>query len=136
MKILFICRGNIARSQMAEAIYNKLTNSHDAGSAGTHVEFQGETLGARKNRIGISYVVDVMNNNGYNFNNKIQKQLTKEMLNNYDLVVNMSAKRYTPKWLSEWPLYQYWKIQDPGAKSYKTTDRTRRIIEQKINNLL
>jgi protein-tyrosine-phosphatase len=33
-KILFICYGNVARSQMAEAFYNKFTNSNDAKSAG------------------------------------------------------------------------------------------------------
>ena len=44
---------------MAQAIYNKLTKSHDADSAGTHVEFQGESLGDRKIRIGKSYVTPV-----------------------------------------------------------------------------
>lgn len=45
---------------MAEAIYNKLTNSTNAKSAGTHVERPGETLGERKKRIGQSPVFDVM----------------------------------------------------------------------------
>jgi protein-tyrosine-phosphatase len=35
-KILFICSGNVARSQMAEEYYNHLTNSKDASSAGTN----------------------------------------------------------------------------------------------------
>lgn len=49
MKILFVCRGNVARSQMTEKIYNTLTRSHDAQSAGTQAEFEGETLADRKN---------------------------------------------------------------------------------------
>lgn len=77
-----------------------------------------------------------MNNNGLNISNKKQKQLTQDMLINYDLVINMSAKRFTPKWLSKWPSYTYWKILDPGARGYKTTDRTRKLIEQKIQELL
>lgn len=80
MKVLFVCRGNVARSQMAEAIYNKLTNSHDAHSAGTQVVNPGETLGERKKRIGKSYAVDVMHDVGLSPNNKKQTQLTKDIL--------------------------------------------------------
>ncbi|MEI6479670.1 MAG: hypothetical protein WCO21_02490 [bacterium] len=36
MKALFICKGNYERSQMAAAIYNKLTNTRDADSVGTY----------------------------------------------------------------------------------------------------
>ena len=121
---------------MAEAIYNKITRTDDADSAGTHVEFPGESLSHRKKRLGKSYVVDVMNQHGYNFDEKIQRQLTQEMLASYDLVVSMAAKRYTPKWLLDCPTYTYWKILDPGARGYETTNRTRRLIEAKVKELV
>ena len=38
MKILFVCEGNMMRSQMAEAFYNELTGTRDAISAGTAAE--------------------------------------------------------------------------------------------------
>lgn len=136
MKILFVCRGNVARSQMAEMIYNTLTKSNDADSAGTHAEKPGETLGQRKKRIGKSFVVDVMNDNNMSIENKKQTQLTKAMLKNYDLVVGMSAKKYTPKWLAESPKYVYWKIRDPKARGYATTNNTRLTIDNKIKELV
>ena len=37
MKILFVCRGNVGRSQMAAAIYKKMFPEHDVTSAGTKV---------------------------------------------------------------------------------------------------
>lgn len=35
-KILFICSGNVGRSQAAEGFYNHFTHSNDASSAGTN----------------------------------------------------------------------------------------------------
>ena len=45
MKVLFICKGNWYRSQIAEAIYNQLTHSHDASSVGTFVGTKDEPEG-------------------------------------------------------------------------------------------
>jgi protein-tyrosine-phosphatase len=136
MKVLFVCRGNVARSQLAEAIYNKLTNSNDAGSAGTHVENPGETLIGRKKRVGVSNAVDVMKDHGLLSHSQAQTQLTKSMLDDYDLVISMSGKRYTPSWLKDSPKYRYWKITDPKARGYDITNRTRQQIEAKIREVL
>lgn len=120
---------------MAEAIYNKLTNSQDASSAGTYAERPGETLGDRKKRIGGSYLLDLMINKGFDITDKEQTQLTKDMLASYDLVISMAGKRYTPKWLSLAPNYVYWKIQDPAGRSYEITERVMKQIEAKIEEM-
>jgi protein-tyrosine-phosphatase len=136
MKVLFICRGNVARSQLAEAIYNKLTNSHDAQSAGTQVSNPSESLIDRKRRLGESNAVDVMRDNNLLSENQKQTQLTKNMVDNFDLIISMAGKRYTPKWLSKNPKYRYWKITDPKARGYNFTDSTRKQIESKIRETL
>jgi len=126
----------VARSQMAEAIYNKLTSTVNADSAGTRVEKPGETLGQRKERIGRSPVFEVMTNNQLNPNNKKQTQLTQEMLPKYDVVISMASKKYSPKWLVAAPNYVYWKINDPKARGYNYTDGARQRIEAKIKEML
>lgn len=137
MKILFVCKGNNCRSQIAEAVYNHLTNSTDASSAGTQVEGVGDTLDEFGKRPGIrSFTLNVMHDAGFNLENKKQKQLTKEVLKNYDLVINMAAKQFTPTWLASAPNYMYWKVDDPAGRSYEITLHAKELIEQKIHKLL
>ena len=38
MKVLFVCKSNIGRSQMAEAFFNKFSKNHKAISAGISTE--------------------------------------------------------------------------------------------------
>lgn len=121
---------------MAEVIYNKLTNSTDAESAGTHVDKPGETLYQRKKRIGTSFVVDVMNDVNMSIDNHKRTQLTRDMLEHFDRIINMSPKKYTPTWLAMSPKYIYWKIRDPMSRGYTTTNNTRKTIEDKVKELL
>ncbi len=137
MKVLFICKGNNCRSQIAEAIYNRLTNSTTACSAGTHVNGEGETLDEFDKRPGVaSFTLDVMRDAGYNIEDKRQTQLTHNMITDCDLVINMAAKRYTPKWLADAPNYTYWKVTDPKGRSYKITKHAKDEVERKVHELI
>jgi len=122
---------------MAEAIYNRLTNSTDASSAGTRVDGVGETLREFGQRPEVaSFTLDVMRDANYDINDKRQTQLTQDMLGNYDLVVSMAGKRYTPRWLSDAPNYEYWKIIDPKGRSYAITKHAKHEVERKVRNLV
>lgn len=138
MKVLFVCRGNVARSQMGAALYNKLTNSHDADSAGTQVGtvYENERLTDRKARIGSSFAVDVMQKHGLHPERMFQTQLTKEMLPKYDLIISMAGKRYTPAWLAKAPNYRFWKVNDPKGRGYEITEKTLQKIEAKVRELI
>jgi protein-tyrosine-phosphatase len=137
MKILFVCKGNNCRSQIAEAIYNRFTNSADASSAGTRVEGAGDTLAEFGQRPGVkSFTLEVMQDTGFSIDSKKQTQLTKDMLEKYDLVVSMAAKQFTPAWLSAAPNYIHWTVIDPRGRSYAITKRTKDVIEQKVRDLI
>ncbi|HEY1064285.1 MAG TPA: low molecular weight phosphatase family protein [Candidatus Saccharimonadales bacterium] len=135
MKVLFVCWANVGRSQMAAALYNQMTNSQDADSAGTEVDVPGETLLERRQRRGGTAPIDVMADKGFDVSNAQRTQLTPEMLDNYDLIVSMAQKEYTPDWLSSHAHYRYWDIKDPGGKDYNATLAAYDEIEPKVKAL-
>ena len=137
MKILFVCRGNNCRSQIAEAVYNRLTNSADASSAGTQTVGAGQTLEEFSKRPDVtSFTIEVMHDAGYDLRSKRQTQITRDMPSKYNLVVSMAAKRYTPKWLQGAPNYMHWNIPDPHGRGYSYTKNAKDKIENKIRELI
>ncbi len=135
MKILFVCWANVGRSQMAAALHNKHAGSKIADSAGTEVDVPGETLLERRNRVGRTYTIAAMDREGIDVRDSRRTQVTKEMLDNYDLVISMAQKEYTPDWLANHPAYRYWDIKDPGGKDYEATVKAMDAVKLKLNEL-
>ena len=137
MKILFVCWANVGRSQMAAELYNKMTDTHDADSAGTQVSRPGKTLQERRDRRGGTFVIDVMKEEeGIDISQNTRTQLAEEMLSNYDLVINMAQPQYTPEWLKKHPNYIYWPIEDPGGNGKADTVRAKGEITEMLKELL
>ncbi len=137
MKVLFVCWANVGRSQMAAALYNKMTGTHDAESAGTEVSRPGKTLQERRDRRGGTFVIDVMSEEeGIDISQNTRTQLAEGMLSNYDLVINMAQPEYTPGWLKDHPNYVYWPIDDPGGKGKEATVRAKSEIVEMLKKLL
>ena len=66
MLVLFVCVANVARSQMAEAFFNRLSSQHSAQSAETRVgEYEGRTVLAWANHPHASssptHMLEIMN---------------------------------------------------------------------------
>lgn len=135
MKVLFVCWANVGRSQMAAALYNHITNSNDADSAGTEVDTPGETLLERQQRRGGTASIDVMADKGFDVSSSQRTQLTPEMLDKYDLIVSMAQKEHTPSWLSAHPKYHFWDVEDPGGKDYNATLIACNDIEPRVKEL-
>lgn len=134
MKVMFLCKANVSRSQMAAALYNRLTGTNDADSAGVDVDFPGETLGERKRRLGASHTLELMSSAGIDLSKNKRIQLTKDKLNGYDKIINM-YEGLTPEWLTSDPRYEFWDIPDPNGKDIKQTEKTKQMIIEKIQSL-
>ena len=131
MKLLFVCRANIGRSQAAMAFYN-LKHPGLASSAVTVVDVSGEQLQCR---IGAANIVTVMKEYGVDMSEYQRQQINIQILNDYDKIVLMAEPETIPDWLRNCDKVITWNVPDPKGQ---TLERTRAItadIKQKVDNL-
>lgn len=139
MKVLFICRGNVGRSQMAEGILKKLRPDIDVSSAGTKVEKDGVSKHGQvlKDVPLAENVLDALNEIGVDMKEAVRTQLSPEMLDNKDIIVVMAEKENIPEYLSSHPAYIYWDVADSKGKDLafhrKTRDEIEGLIMKNIN---
>lgn len=122
MKILFVCRANVGRSQAAKAFYN-LKHPGMADSAGTLVDIPGQQL---RQRPGAFNIISVMSEYGVDMSKYTRQQTDKAMLKSYDKVIVMAEPETIPEWLLSNDKTVLWDVSDPKGQSL---ERTREIVE-------
>ena len=143
-KILFVCNANVVRSQMAQAFYNHFTKTQNADSAGVNAEkyptakiptvadFDAHLVAKNLDPLA---VIDLMREKGIEVGTSQRTQLTKDMLCDYDLVVNIANRNQTPDWLKGDNVV-WWKIEDPHAESRELAELACDEIEKRVKKLI
>jgi len=143
-KILFVCNANVVRSQMAQAFYNHFTKTQNADSAGVNAEkyptakiptvadFDAHLVAKNLDPLA---VIDLMREKGIEVGASQRTQLTKDMLCDYDLVVNIANRNQTPDWLKGDNVV-WWKIEDPHAESRELAELACDEIEKRVKQLI
>ena len=143
-KVLFVCNANVVRSQMAQAFYNNFTKTQNADSAGVNAEkyptakiptvadFDAHLVAKNLDPLA---VIDLMREKGIEVGASQRTQLTKDMLCNYDLVVNIANRNQTPDWLKGDNVV-WWKIEDPHAESRELAELACDEIEKRVKKLI
>jgi len=124
--ILFVCVGNSGRSQMAEAIFNKLRpDGFRAISGGTKPATEINPL-----------VVQVLREIGIDVSNAKPKPVSPEMIAEAEKVITMGceASDFCPaRFLSR---VENWHIQDPKGKTLDEMRSIRDTIQEHVRELL
>ncbi len=111
MKILFVCEGNINRSQMAAAMFRALVPDATVATAGVYAGNAGKVLSDVS-----SEQIEAMKEIGFDISGYPITQLTPEMLDAYDSVVLMGPVPGgpIPAYLLDSPKLIMWAVPDPG----------------------
>ncbi len=147
-KILFVCAANMGRSQAAMSLYNKYSNSSNGKGAGTEVDgrkySEAKTVGqyealrsqdAGKMIIAPTHAA-MMEMKGIDIADNSRTQLSREMLYEYDLVVNLASRGQTPDWFRGDNVV-WWDIEDVGISgSVEVARKNVSEIDIRIKKLL
>ncbi len=134
MKVLFICKGNIGRSQMARALFDKLSGKKSE-SAGAKVSEENKKI-----KLGqfaeAKNVIEVMKEEGIDLTAREIKQITPEMVKSFDIIIALVQKEDLPNFVLECQKVRYWNIENPRGYDLKNTRKTKDQIKKLIEDLI
>jgi protein-tyrosine-phosphatase len=144
MKILFVCRANVGRSQVAQVCFNKLSR-HTSDSAGIAVDELIVKLHLRGRKLkdvtsisrAAEYTLECIRNEfGVDIADKERQQLTPAMVDAADVIVVIAEKERWPAYLKEGGKVVFWDIPDgvgqDDAFVYDVFTQVRRRVEQLV----
>lgn len=132
MKILFLCRGNVARSQMAQELLKKMKpNSFEVSSAGTKLSGPEQVL--KELCPALDNVLIAMKEEGVNMSENVRKQVTEEMANGADKIILVVDERDPiPEYLINNPKVTKWDVLDPKGQDLEFTRNVRDRIKELV----
>lgn len=114
MKILFVCKANAERSQVAAEFFNALSKNYRAVSAGVRVK--RKELGFPP---GITISEIMLSSGYYNILRKRRKQLKKKMAMDADIIVVFLLPlelKFLPDYLKTMKNVRYWDLGTLGKE--------------------
>jgi arsenate reductase len=134
MKILYLCKGNVGRSQIAEGLSKKIHPEIEAMSAGTKISRPEQPIGELLPHI--QEVLDVMNEEGVDVSMCVRKQLTEVMAQDADKIVAIiEDSEELPEYLINSGKLVRWNIPDPKGKDLVFTQAVKDQIKQFIETM-
>lgn len=123
--VLFVCVGNVGRSQMAEAYFNKFAKTHKAKSAG---------IGAAHHMSDT--IIKLMNEEGIDIRGQSPKQLTSDFVESASKIIAMGDDVKKSDFLAV-KVAENWHVPDPArVKTIEEIKEIRDMIKVKVLELV
>lgn len=137
MKVLFVCKNNQFRSQMAASLYNKITGTDNAYSAGTHVG----SIDALEGTVIEKYFrtpdfFELMEKKGMNIRKNRTKKLLPEMIDKAKIVVSMAEDPFIPDFLRDNKKVIWWEVENPIFVTRDVAEQTYNQIKKMVEGLV
>lgn len=132
MKILFVCRGNVARSQMGEVLLRKYAKGqHEIISCGT--KLSGPEQPIKELGPVVDNLITSMREEGIDISNNVRNQLTPEMVEWADKIFMITNENDpVPDYLKDSTKTTHWELSDPKGQSLEFHRDVRDKIKQLI----
>lgn len=124
MNIIFVCKRNSGRSQMAEAFFNSLSERAKAESAGTNPDEKIHP-----------WTIQVMKEVGIDVSQKKPRPLTDKLMQKADKIIVMDSKlleNVPSEYLAK---SENWQIEGLLRKPIEEVRKIRDEIKEKVENL-
>lgn len=129
MNILFVCNGNVARSQEAELFFNIMKHDEKsfATSGGINVKL-GKPIDP--------LVIEVMSEIDYDASKAVRKFVDESMANSADIIISFKPADELPGFLKNHPSIRYWNVTDPQAQAIEFHRQVRNEVKEKVISLI
>ena len=137
MKVLFVCVANVGRSQVAEALFNKLS-VHESISAGARADevVSRTNPPSRMLKDAPSRGIPVMKDEGIDISEHLRKQLTPTMVQEADRVIVMADRDSWPDFLRDSDKVTYWDIPDAVGLSDDAALSINNEVKRRVEELV
>ena len=134
MRVLFVCKHNLGRSQIARALYNFLTGTNDAISAGTNTGMYPEKrLG---DFAGETRTMKVMREIGLDMTDAPRQQITPKLTRNIERIISFVSTDELPEWLHDDGRVEVWHLKNYPAPDIAAMRHQRDEITRNVRKMI
>ena len=125
-KVMFVCRRNSCRSQMAEGWAKTLGEG----------KIEVTSSGLEASRVHPT-AIEVMSEIGIDISNQTSDALSDFNAQDYDAVISMCGcgTGLPPEWVTQ-EIFEDWELEDPDGKPIETFHRVRDEIKERVTKLI
>lgn len=125
-KVMFVCKRNSCRSQMAEGFAKTLGKD----------KIQVTSSGLEASRVHPT-AIEVMSEIGIDISHQTSDPLSNFKADDYDAVISLCGcgVNLPPEWVTQ-EIFEDWQLDDPDGQPIETFHRVRDEIKERVINLI